>query len=136
LTTDKLLEIEIVTPQKKVYEGKAKSISLPGSLSPFQVLPSHAPIVSALEPGLIKIDDESGKTQFLAIADGFVEVKSNLVSVLVEKAFDSSQIDVSSTNDLLTKAKNSASIAKTDEEKKAALINVKFAESCLKLINT
>ncbi len=135
MTTEKILDIEVITPQKKVYTGKARAISLPGSLSPFQVLPSHAPIVSGLEPGIIKIEEESGKLQFLAVADGFVEVKSNLVSVLVEKAIESSQIDANSTYTLLTKAKNNASLAKTEEEKNAALLEVKFAESCLKLLN-
>ncbi len=80
------LFIEIITPQSKVFEDKAKSISLPGSLSPFQVLPKHAPIVSALDKGKIKILTMKDETIFFEIGSGFVEVKDNHVSVLVESA--------------------------------------------------
>ncbi len=82
---EKALKIEIVTPQKLVFEGNAVSISLPGSGSPFQVLKGHAPIVSTLDKGQIKIDTGSGKKIFESNG-GFTEVNNNVVSVLVETA--------------------------------------------------
>ncbi len=91
--TDKLLEIEIVTPLAKIYSGKAESVSLPGSKSPFQVLYNHAPIVSSLDVGLIKIQEVSGKDIWYACSTGFTEISSNKVSVLVENAMAGNEVD-------------------------------------------
>ena len=56
--SEHLLNIDIVTPQSIIFSGTGVSVSLPGAQSPFQVLYNHAPIVSALEVGAIKIINE------------------------------------------------------------------------------
>lgn len=86
MATEKLLDVEIVTPGSVVFNGKAVSISLPGSLSPFQVLYNHAPIVSSLENGTIKIIDDTENAVFFKVSKGFAEVRNNLVSILVDTA--------------------------------------------------
>jgi len=89
MAKDKLLDIEIVTPEKTIFAGKGQSITLPGTKAPFQVLFNHAPIVSSLEQGKIKIVDEDGKTILYFTSDGFTEVSKNVVSVVVETAVES-----------------------------------------------
>lgn len=84
--TDKLLNVDIVTPQKTIYSGKATSVSVPGRKSPFQVLFNHAPIVSTLDTGKVKIVTEENKELFYSTSGGFVEVRSNNISILVETA--------------------------------------------------
>lgn len=86
MAADKLLNIEIITPQKIVYSGNAISISLPGALSPFQVLYNHAPIVSNLNSGKIKIVEQNNETLVFKTGTGFVEVRNNKVSILVDSA--------------------------------------------------
>ena len=81
---DKHLEIHIITPDKEVYSGKAESITLPGSKSTFQVLYNHAPIVSSLEIGNIKIVTDKGEEQIFQSGKGMIELKNNIVSVIVE----------------------------------------------------
>lgn len=133
MSTEKVLNIEIITPEKTYFSGSALSVSLPGSLSPFQVLPMHAPIVSSLDAGVVKIGDTVGKNVFFAISGGFVDVKSDKVSILVEKAISEIdlKIDVAETN--LQKAKEAVASAKHNEEKERAVASVKFAEACLKI---
>jgi F-type H+-transporting ATPase subunit epsilon len=80
----KFLHVDIITPQKKFFEGAARSITLPGSQSPFQVLINHAPIVSSLERGRITIESDNGEKLFFESAEGFVEVRENHVYVAVE----------------------------------------------------
>jgi len=81
------MHIEILTPEKKLYSGTAYGIQLPGISGSFEVLDKHAPLVSALGKGNIKILlDKSGKSSNYTIAGGFVEVLNNNVSVLVEAA--------------------------------------------------
>ncbi|MBS1536432.1 MAG: ATP synthase F1 subunit epsilon [Bacteroidetes bacterium] len=93
--SEHLLEIDIVTPQRVIYSGKAESVSIPGSKGPFQVLFNHAPIVSSLDIGVIKILNEDHDEIIYATDGGFVEVLKNRVSVVVETAEEASTIDPS-----------------------------------------
>jgi len=86
MANEKLLDVEIVTPGKTVFIGKAQSVTVPGTLAPFQILFNHAAIVSSLDPGTIRIFDDEGKNVFFATGKGFAEVNKNLVSILVESA--------------------------------------------------
>jgi F-type H+-transporting ATPase subunit epsilon len=92
--SEHLLNIDIVTPQRIIFSGKCISVSLPGAKSPFQVLHNHAPIVSALELGAIKILGEDNSEILYATEGGFVEVLDNRVSVVVETAEESSEINL------------------------------------------
>ncbi len=78
------LNISIVTPEGKIFEGPATSIVAPGVQGSFGVLRDHAPIISALEPGIVKIEHEKG-TDFYVLNKGFVEVRSNSISVLADR---------------------------------------------------
>ena len=57
-----VLNLEIITPSKSVFSGEINSITVPGTLGSFQVLKNHAPIISSLEIGSIKVVDSQGKT--------------------------------------------------------------------------
>lgn len=112
---EKILNVEIVTPQMVVYEGKAQSVSVPGSKSPFQILNNHAPIVSTLDVGLTKIVDESGNLHLYATGSGFTEVHRNKISILVESAYDSSELNSEEIKNELSKAKELFKANKTAE---------------------
>ena len=92
---DKYLKVEIITPQSIVFSGDALGVNLPGALSPFEVLINHAPIVSSLESGVIRIRDLNKQPSYFATGTGFVEVKHNVVSILVESAVKGSDINKS-----------------------------------------
>ena len=76
--------LEIITPDKKVFEGEVKLIQLPGSKGGFEVLTNHAPIISTLEKGVIKIVEENDEEKFFDVDGGVVENKANKIIVLVE----------------------------------------------------
>ncbi len=78
--------LEIITPEKKVFEGEIKLVQLPGSKGAFEILKNHAPIISTLEKGIIKVEDETGKEYFFDVDGGVVENKDNKIIVLVESA--------------------------------------------------
>jgi F-type H+-transporting ATPase subunit epsilon len=79
------LNLEIITPSSVAFKGEADMVTLPGSKSPFQVLKNHAPIVTGLEEGVLKVKD-SGTEIVFNTTTGFAEVNKNVISVLVEKA--------------------------------------------------
>ncbi len=76
--------LEIITPDKKIFEGEVKLIQLPGSKGGFEILNDHAPILSTLEKGTIKIRDKNDKEHFFDVDGGVIENKSNKIIVLVE----------------------------------------------------
>ena len=79
----KEIHLAVVSPERTVFDGKVTSVTLPGELGSFQVLPGHAPLISSLAAGEMKYT--AGKeTQVLQIAGGFVEVRDNSVSACVE----------------------------------------------------
>ena len=81
------MQIEILTPEKKIYAGDVYGIQLPGVSGSFEVLDRHAPLVSALKSGVLKILlDNKGKTSSYNITGGFIEVLNNKATVLLETA--------------------------------------------------
>ncbi len=78
------MKIEIITPDKKIYEGDIKSVRVPGEKGSFQVLKDHAPIISTLESGIVYIVDLDGKEIQYVISSGVVEVKTNKIILLAD----------------------------------------------------
>ncbi len=80
------MTLEILTPEKKIYSGDVYGVQLPGITGLFEVLDKHAPLVSALGKGNLKILVDKSSTENYTIQSGFVEVLQNKVTVLVEGA--------------------------------------------------
>ena len=76
--------LEIVTPDKRVFEGEVLRVLLPGSKGSFEILQNHAPIVSTLNKGTIKVEDDRHKEHLFKVDGGVVENKANKIIVLVE----------------------------------------------------
>ena len=87
------LTVEIVTPDRRAYEGTADGVTLPTSLGSIGILPGHQPITAIIAAGevLVMLD---GKVSRLAIDQGFVRVVSDKVSVVTEAAIDETKIDL------------------------------------------
>jgi F-type H+-transporting ATPase subunit epsilon len=81
------MNLEILTPEKKLFSGNVYGVQLPGITGLFEVLDRHAPLVSALKAGRLKIlKDKNNHLSYFEIQSGFVEVINNNVTVLVEGA--------------------------------------------------
>ena len=78
------MKLEIITPDKRVYEGDIKSIRVPGKKGSFQVLKDHAPIISTLEKGPVIMTDQAGAEIRYEIEGGVIEVKANKIILLAE----------------------------------------------------
>ncbi|KAA9333610.1 ATP synthase F1 subunit epsilon [Adhaeribacter soli] len=77
------MHLEIITPDKKVFEGEVTSAVFPGVNGAFEVLNNHAPLISTLDFGPVRVTSASG-TQFFNIDGGVVEVLDNKIVVLAE----------------------------------------------------
>lgn len=77
------MHLDIITPEKKVYSGEVEMVNFPGSDGSFGILKDHAPIVSTLKAGDIKLVGNEGEKLF-PIKGGVVEVNNNKIIVLAE----------------------------------------------------
>ena len=81
------MNLEILTPEKKLYSGEVYGVQMPGISGSFEVLEKHAPLISALKAGRVKVlKDKQKNVVNFDIQSGFVEVLNNKVTVLVEGA--------------------------------------------------
>ena len=80
------MTLEILTPEQKIFSGEVYGVQLPGTTGLFEVLDKHAPLVSALKAGSLKILKDKQTTASYTIQAGFVEVLNNKTTVLVEGA--------------------------------------------------
>lgn len=97
------MQITVLTPDNKIFEGEIVSVKVPGTMGQFQILKNHAPIVSSLESGKVEIvtangtsryfneesgtieeSNEPGKKIVYSISGGFVEVLNNKISLLIQ----------------------------------------------------
>jgi F-type H+-transporting ATPase subunit epsilon len=79
-----MMQLVIITPDRKIFEGEVSEATFPGADGSFQVLKNHAPIVSALEKGLVSFTYKDDK-QSLLVDGGVVEVINNKIVLLAEK---------------------------------------------------
>jgi F-type H+-transporting ATPase subunit epsilon len=91
---EKPFAIEILTPGRVVFSGQATSLSAPGVQGGFQVLASHAPLLSAIGIGRLTVRGTDGAETRYATSGGFVEVKDNKVVVLADAAERADEIDL------------------------------------------
>ena len=80
------MQLDILTPEKKIFSDTVYGVQLPGIDGSFEVLDKHAPLIAALGKGTMKILKDRNNSDVYTIEGGFVEVLDNKVSVLVEGA--------------------------------------------------
>jgi len=78
------MHLEIISPDKKLYSGEVSLVKLPGTKGSFEIMNNHAPIVSTLGKGKIKITDANKKSEYIEINGGVVEVQKNQIIILAE----------------------------------------------------
>jgi F-type H+-transporting ATPase subunit epsilon len=76
------VKLEIITPEKRLFDGTVKLVQVPGTKGSFEVLKNHAPIISTLTQGVIKVITDKDQQQLIEINSGIIEVKANIITIL------------------------------------------------------
>jgi F-type H+-transporting ATPase subunit epsilon len=109
------MRLDIVTPEKLAFSDEIDSVVVPGGEGELGILPSHAPIVSTLQPGELRYL-KAGKETSLAIGTGIVEVSHDRVSVLTDMALGADEVDESAVEKAIEAAKKAMSEKLLPEE--------------------
>ena len=110
-----MIQLEIVTPEKKVVETTASSVTVPTARGEIGILPNHAPLISSLRSGVLSYK-EGSETQKIVVSGGFVEVSGDKVSILADIAESREEIDVDSARNQLDEAQKVLGAWKGSEE--------------------
>ncbi len=82
------MNLEILTPEEKVFEGSVELVKVPGTKGSFEILNMHAPIISTLEKGEVKVKKTKTQEDIFLISGGVVEVRDNKIIILAESIID------------------------------------------------
>jgi len=127
------LDLEIVTPERKILTIKAKEVVLPGIEGYFGVLPGHAPLLTRLGVGEISYKDQTG-THYLAAAEGFVEVLPHRVTVLARLCEPSREIDVERARDAKRRAEESMKQAAKLSDQDMLMVELSLKKALTRLL--
>lgn len=130
------LKLEITTPEKIVFSEEIVSVTVPGTKGSFEVLVNHAPIISTLDIGEIKIVTKNNTIKYFATSGGTIEVENNSVLILSDAIELVEEIDVKRAQDakaraedrLSKKENNEIDIQRAKEAFKRAENRIKVAE--------
>ena len=129
------LQLDIVTPEKLAYSDEVDAVTLPGSEGELGVLPHHAPLISTLGAGELRLR-KSGVEESFAIVGGFLQVLPDKVVVMAETADMASEIDLERAQEARRQAEQAleggfvegADLAAARAQLQAALIRIRVAE--------
>lgn len=127
------LQLEIVTPEKRVLTETVDSVVLPGSEGELGILASHVPLVTALKPGELRYS-KGGKNESFAVGTGFVEISKDKVSVLTDMAVGEADIDEKAVEEALARAQERLANLKQDTtSEEVALVQAMIQKSLAQL---
>ena len=129
----KTFHLEIVTPQRILFDADVLSFSAPGSMGGFQVLANHAPLLSSITVGEVKLGGVDGKETRYSTSGGFVEVLENRVVLVAETAERSDEIDTARAQAAADRERKKLAEMKTAVEKEQSLAALQRAVNRIKV---
>ena len=127
------LLLDIVTPEKKIFSGNVDNVYLPGADGEMGILPSHAGLVTALQPGGLRYLHD-GKAETLAVGSGFAEITGSKVIVLTDSALGESEIDEANVEAAIQRAQEKlASVDHNLDSEEVAYLQGVIAKSAAAL---
>ena len=127
------LNVRVITPDKVVWDAMADELVLPSSTGQIGILTDHAPLLTALDIGVMKLKSNSDWTS-IVVMEGFAEVEDNKVTILCNGAEEGSSIDAKTAQDELEKVTLLVDEATTKKEKIEATIELRKAKARLQAV--
>lgn len=98
------IQVEIVSAEQEIWSGQGTMVYVPGTQGELGIAPRHAPLITQLKPGDVRVEQESGEQQFFFISGGILEVQPHLVTVLSDTAMRGDDLDESAAQEAMKKA--------------------------------
>lgn len=115
------LNLRVVTPEKEIYEGKAKQVNIQTIDGILGILPNHAPLMAKIRPGELTIKHSGAKETHMAVGDGFMQVADNVMTVMTDLAIEAEDINEREVEEAKNRAQKAMEQKTTDEEYASAV---------------
>ena len=126
------MRLEIVTAERVVYSDDVSVLVAPGVDGELGILPRHAPLLTVLKPGEIRVVKD-GEESYMAVSGGFMEVLGNRVTILADTAEHAGEIDLQRAEEALKRAEERAASRASDMDLEVALASVRRSQARLKV---
>ena len=123
------MQFEVVTPDRVALSGQARQVVVPGLEGRFTVLPGHAPVISALRPGIVEVVLEGADKRRLFVKGGIVELDGAHLTILAERALEEGAMDAQILAAELEAAREELAAASDDTARLAAASAVEVLEA-------
>ena len=127
------MRLEIVTAERPVYSEEVEVLVAPGIDGELAILPYHAPLLTVLKPGEIRVV-RGGKESFIAVSGGFMEVMANKVTLLADTAEREEEIDLERTEAALKRAQEGVASAASAMDLERAMAEMRRSQARLKVV--
>ena len=127
------LNVRVITPDKVVWDANADEIILPSSTGQLGILTDHAPLLTALDIGVMRLKAEGNWTS-IVLMEGFAEVENNKVTILCNGAEEGSNIDLKTAQEELEKVTLLVDAATTKKEKIEATLELRKSKARLQAL--
>ena len=87
------IQIDIVSAEEEIWSGEGTMVFAPAEMGEIGIAPQHAPLLTRLNPGEIRVQQESGEEQFFYVSGGMLEVQGHIVTVLSDTALRAADLD-------------------------------------------
>jgi len=128
------VHLDIVSAEAKIFSGLAELIVLTGELGTLGILPGHAPLLTSIKPGPVKVTCQGGKEEFFYVSGGILEVQPDLVSILADTAQRAADLDEAQAQEARKRAHASLLNKKSNTDFTNALIQLTQAIAQLRTI--
>ncbi len=127
------MQLEIVTAERLVYTDQVNGVVAPGMEGELGILPHHAPLLTMLQPGELRIIKEGQPDTYMAVSGGFLEVMANRVVVLADTAERADEIDEARAQEAVRRAQEQVEHRTTNIDMERALASMRRAQTRLKV---
>jgi F-type H+-transporting ATPase subunit epsilon len=127
------MKLEIITAERVVYSDDVDVVVAPGIEGELGILPHHAPLMTALQPGEIRVR-KGGEEVFMAVSGGFLEVMANKVTILADTAERSEEIDEARVQAAMKRAEEQVAMHPSDMDLERAVASLRRSQARLKVV--
>lgn len=110
------IQVDVVSAEAQIYSGEATFVALPGEAGELGILPSHAPLITRIRPGAVRIrkSEDPADEELIFVAGGFLEVQPRVVTVLADTAIRGRDLDEAKATEAKRQAEEAMANAKSD----------------------
>ena len=119
------IHVDVVSAEASIYSGEAEFVVLPGEAGELGIYPRHAPLITRIKAGAVRIQKPGGEEELIFVAGGILEVQPKVITVLADTAIRGHDLDEAKANEALEKAK--VALASAQDKLEIATLQAEFA---------